>query len=55
MFNYTIKLNHILKLIYYFTFIMAIFTSHTHLKEDNEIYISCSIRHTMELQIINVI
>lgn len=33
---------------------MAIYTSHTYLKEDNDIYISYLIWHTMELQIIAV-
>lgn len=39
MFNYTTKLHYILKIRYYFIFVMEIYTSHTYLKEDNYIYI----------------
>lgn len=40
MFNYTTKLHYILKIIYYFIFIMYIYTSHTYLKEDNDVFLA---------------
>lgn len=40
MFNYTTKLHYILKIIYYFIFIMKMYTSHTYLKEDNDMFLA---------------